>query len=127
MTEQEIDVIDREWRERIPSIRPYLSPNFPVIICLCGSTRFMETFEETNKRLTGEGKIVLGQPVTGAIDVIVSQFRRFDVHKVGSVQERPAPVEDYKQRCVIRHTFLFISEFKASRTRRTPPNNTDAR
>lgn len=31
----------------------------PRIICLCGSTRFMEAFQEANLRLTCEGFIVL--------------------------------------------------------------------
>jgi hypothetical protein len=31
----------------------------PEVVCLCGSTRFYETFEEQNFRLTLEGKIVL--------------------------------------------------------------------
>lgn len=32
----------------------------PVIVCLCGSTRFKQHWYEQNKRLTYEGKIVLG-------------------------------------------------------------------
>lgn len=31
----------------------------PIIVCLCGSTRFMKAFNEANLRLTLEGKIVL--------------------------------------------------------------------
>lgn len=31
----------------------------PEIVCLCGSTKFMDKFHEENKRLTLEGKIVL--------------------------------------------------------------------
>lgn len=31
----------------------------PVIVCLCGSTRFVEAFEEANRRETLAGKIVL--------------------------------------------------------------------
>lgn len=31
----------------------------PEIVCLCGSTRFKEAFEEAEKRLTLQGKIVL--------------------------------------------------------------------
>jgi len=59
MTKEQIDEIDCKWQENIPSIRPWLSPNFPTIVCLCGSTRFMEAFYEANMRLTLEGKIVL--------------------------------------------------------------------
>lgn len=32
---------------------------FPTIVCLCGSTRFMDTFHEANRRETLVGKIVL--------------------------------------------------------------------
>lgn len=31
----------------------------PTIVCLCGSTRFMDTFHEANRRLSLDGKIVL--------------------------------------------------------------------
>ena len=31
----------------------------PEIVCLCGSTRFLQAFREANRRLTLEGKIVL--------------------------------------------------------------------
>lgn len=31
----------------------------PTIVCLCGSTRFYEAFQEANYRLTMKGKIVL--------------------------------------------------------------------
>lgn len=31
----------------------------PTIVCLCGSTRYMDAFAEWNERLTLEGKIVL--------------------------------------------------------------------
>lgn len=34
-------------------------PGFPEVVCLCGSTRFMEAFFEEGWRLTLEGKIVL--------------------------------------------------------------------
>lgn len=35
------------------------TPNFPTIICLCGSTRFWRTFQEASLRETLAGKIVL--------------------------------------------------------------------
>lgn len=37
------------------------------VICLCGSTRFVDTFNEWRKRLTYEGKIVL------SIEIVTSQ------------------------------------------------------
>lgn len=33
--------------------------NFPEIICLCGSTKFMEAFQQANLKFTCEGKIIL--------------------------------------------------------------------
>lgn len=35
------------------------SADFPTVICLCGSTRFADEFQEQNWLLTLEGKIVL--------------------------------------------------------------------
>lgn len=35
------------------------SDAFPTIVCLCGSTRFYQEFQEANFKLTLEGKIVL--------------------------------------------------------------------
>ena len=40
----------------------------PEIVCLCGSTRFEETYREENERLTREGKIVLSVGVFGHAD-----------------------------------------------------------
>lgn len=51
--------IDELWREKVGPIRNFLSPNFPTIITLCGSTRFKDAYYEQNKRLTHEGNIVL--------------------------------------------------------------------
>lgn len=34
-------------------------PETPEVVCLCGSTRFKNTFQEENERLTRDGKIVL--------------------------------------------------------------------
>jgi hypothetical protein len=36
-----------------------IAPNFPRIVCLCGSTKFKEQLIEENARFTGEGEIVL--------------------------------------------------------------------
>ena len=44
----------------------------PPIVCLCGSTRFVETFNDWRKRLTHEGKIVL------SIEIVTSQARHED-------------------------------------------------
>ena len=44
----------------------------PLIICLCGSTRFVETFNNLLNKLTLEGKIVLG------IELVLPQSERED-------------------------------------------------
>ena len=44
----------------------------PTIICLCGSTRFVDTFNEWRQRLTLEGKIVL------SIELVSPQTERED-------------------------------------------------
>lgn len=45
------------------------NPNYvkPKIVCLCGSTRFVDTFNEWRKRLTLDGKIVL------SIEIVTTQ------------------------------------------------------
>jgi hypothetical protein len=53
------DNIEKLWQEHMPPIRPFLSPNFPTIVCLCGSTRFYQEFQEANYRETMAGNIVL--------------------------------------------------------------------
>lgn len=42
------------------------------IICLCGSTRFVHTFNEWRKRLTLEGKIVV------SIEIVTTQSKEED-------------------------------------------------
>ncbi len=44
----------------------------PKIICLCGSTRFVDTFNEWRKRLTLEGNIIL------SIELVLPQSERED-------------------------------------------------
>jgi len=53
-------------RERI------MGKDRPEIICLCGSTRFVDTFNEWRKKLTLEGKIVL------SIELVTSQTKEED-------------------------------------------------
>ncbi len=45
--------------EKTHSKGKVLFPGRPEVVVLCGSTRFGEVFEEQNRRLTFEGKIVL--------------------------------------------------------------------
>ncbi len=48
------------WLDMISrSLRNFLPPEFPTIVCLCGSTRFGDTFREENFKQTLAGKIVL--------------------------------------------------------------------
>lgn len=49
---------------------------FPPIVCLCGSTRFVENFNEWRQRLTYEGKIVL------SIEIVTTQARDADPQHV---------------------------------------------
>ncbi len=49
-------MIDQKAAERLIA----LPRNFPRIVCLCGSTRFKSVWYEQTKRLTYEGRIVLG-------------------------------------------------------------------
>jgi len=44
----------------------------PKVVCLCGSTRFVDTFNEWRKILTLEGKIVL------SIELVLPQSERED-------------------------------------------------
>lgn len=50
------------WQEWFANgrLRAILPPGFPTIVTLCGSTRFKAAWYDENKRLTYEGKIVLG-------------------------------------------------------------------
>lgn len=60
-------------------------PDRPEIVCLCGSTRFEETFHAENRRLTLAGAIVLTVGVFGHDDeetVTADQKARLDaLHK----------------------------------------------
>jgi len=46
--------------------------NFPKIACLCGSTRFIEVFNEWRKKLTLGGRIVL------SVELVLPQSQRED-------------------------------------------------
>ncbi len=64
-----IDVHNPEWADEEQSepnpsshfleVRGKFFKVFPKVVCLCGSTRFMEAFQEANLRETMEGNIVL--------------------------------------------------------------------
>jgi hypothetical protein len=42
----------------------------PIIVCLCGSTRFKDVFERTNKEETLKGNIVLSVGMFGHVDAV---------------------------------------------------------
>ena len=58
----------------------------PRIVVLCGSTRFVDTFNEWRKRLTYEGKIVL------SIEIVTTQARDRDPQHVDP--ERKARLDE---------------------------------
>ena len=47
------------WRDRFDAALTYLTKTMPKIVCLCGSTRFWETFRDKGLELTLKGHIVL--------------------------------------------------------------------
>ncbi len=54
------------WYEMFSrQVRNMAPPDFPKIVCLCGSTRFGDAYREANKRLTLEGRIVLSVGMLG--------------------------------------------------------------
>uniref|UniRef100_A0A6M3KIX2 Uncharacterized protein n=1 Tax=viral metagenome TaxID=1070528 RepID=A0A6M3KIX2_9ZZZZ len=53
-------------------IKPESLADKPAIVCLCGSTRFVDTFNEWRKRLTLDGKIVL------SIEIVTTQTKETD-------------------------------------------------
>jgi hypothetical protein len=56
MTEQELD---RAKRNAVRNAIRSLHPNFPKIVCLCGSTKFWREYQRQMMRLTMEGHIYL--------------------------------------------------------------------
>lgn len=61
-----------------------LPPARPTIVCLCGSTRFREAFEEANYRETLEGKIVLSVGCFGNSGHVISEDQKIfldELHK----------------------------------------------
>lgn len=49
-----------------------MCPEIPEVVTLCGSTRFVDTFNEWRQKLTLEGKIVL------SIEIVTTQSRKED-------------------------------------------------
>ncbi len=55
------------------SLRNFLPPEFPTIVCLCGSTRFWKEFRDHGLRLTLEGKIVLSIGIAAPDSITFAQ------------------------------------------------------
>lgn len=89
-----------DWIERNVHLRPkpgtdprehhYEQYERPVIVCLCGSTRFKSAWYEETKRLTHDGVIVLGvgdlNPNAPDTNVPLDpelKARLDDLHKIG--------------------------------------------
>jgi len=53
--------VDKVWREWFGNgrVRAIMPPDFPKVVCLCGSTRFYQQFQEANYRETMAGNIIL--------------------------------------------------------------------
>lgn len=72
-----------------------LGDAFPEIVCLCGSTRFMEAFQAANLRLTLAGKIVLsvgcntksdvGLGITPEVKVMLDDLHKRKIDMADSV------------------------------------------
>lgn len=56
--------IEEQWRSQI-RVRSFLSPSFPMITCLCGSTRFGDAFRDAMRTETLAGRIVLSVGLLG--------------------------------------------------------------
>lgn len=63
-----MEEINKQWTSAMNLnnvIRNNLPPEFPEIVTLCGSTRFMDAYTKEMRRLTLEGKIVISVGMFG--------------------------------------------------------------
>jgi hypothetical protein len=63
-----MEEINKQWTSAMNLnnvIRNNLPPEFPEIVTLCGSTRFMDAYTKEMRRLTLEGKIVISVGLFG--------------------------------------------------------------
>jgi hypothetical protein len=75
----------------------------PRIVCLCGSTRFVDTFNEQRKILTERGEIVL------SIEVVTTQAREDDPqHSEPELKARPD--ELHKRKIDLCDSVLVVSD-----------------
>jgi hypothetical protein len=64
----------------------------PEVVCLCGSTRFKETYREENQRLTMEGKVVLSCGVFGHADDV--EFSEGDKEMLDALHKQKIDLAD---------------------------------
>ena len=85
----------------------------PKIVCLCGSTRFVETYNEWRKKLTLEGDIVL------AIEIVTAQTRDEDPqHVAPEVKQRLDELHLRKIDMADEVMFLNVGGYIGESTRR---------
>jgi hypothetical protein len=93
---------DELWRslQKGNWLRRYLSPSFPIIVTLCGSTRFKKEYEEAMRRETLAGNICIGVGTFGHIHrqrVTVDGCMGQDVVEVDVVRDALCVSDDQKR------------------------------
>ena len=63
----------------------------PIIVCLTGSTRFVDTYHEVNRQKTLDGEIVLSVGVFRYSEWLSP----YQVHKLGKLQDQKMDLADY--------------------------------
>ena len=76
-----------------------LSPDFPTIVCLCGSTRFYQQFQRANYEETMAGKIVLSVGFYRHYAESVERNRtEFHGENIGCTPEQKIALDDLHMR-----------------------------
>lgn len=90
-----------------------MNKQMPEKVCLCGSTRFVDTFDEWRQRLTYDGCIVL------SIEIVTTQARSEDPQSVNP--ERKAMLDELHLRKIDladRVMFLNVGGYMGESTKR---------
>jgi len=87
----------------------------PVIVCLCGSTRFFRAFDDANLKETLEGKIVLGLGSSGQSDAEL--FAGWSVEAVLKVKQKLAELHFEKIRLADEILILNVGGYAGPSTR----------
>ena len=69
-------------------------PEFPEVVCLCGSTRFKDAYRAENKRLTLEGKVVLSVAFFGHADGEAVAISGAEKERLDAVHKRKIDLAD---------------------------------